>query len=161
MCWDTSSRSFSWKNTSEALEGFDGDQYDDGFYWCSTMRWNQCLMGWGEWPLEALDEFWLMCSMRCHIHAWNMAWGDWLKRDLAQSIYGWVEHGSSISSWFISFINEKKIFPWFSYANVLMYIWIFMVDIFIVFMFLLCFLICTFIPEVVPSGIRACFKHLD
>ncbi len=35
--------------------------------------------------------------------------GDWLKRDLAQPIYGWVEHGSAIPSWFIAFINEKFI----------------------------------------------------
>jgi len=33
--------------------------------------------------------------------------GDWMKRDLAQPIYGWVKHGSPISSWFIAFINEK------------------------------------------------------
>jgi len=39
------------------------------------MRWSQCLMGWCECPLEALYEFWLMCSMRSHIHAWNMAQG--------------------------------------------------------------------------------------
>jgi len=33
---------------------------------------------------------------------------DWLKRDLAQPIYGRVEHGSPIFGWFIEFINEKK-----------------------------------------------------
>jgi len=41
--------------------------------------------------------------------------GDWLKRDLAQPIYGRVERGSPISGWFISFINEKiipLIFMW-------------------------------------------------
>ena len=27
--------------------------------------------------------------------------GDWLKRDLAQPIYGWVEHGSPISGWIL------------------------------------------------------------
>jgi len=38
---------------------------------------------------------------------WNG--GDWLERDLAQQIYGWVESGSPISSWFIAFINHKSI----------------------------------------------------
>jgi len=35
--------------------------------------------------------------------------GDWLKTDLAQPIYGQVEHGSPITGWFIAFINEKFI----------------------------------------------------
>ena len=43
--------------------------------WCLIMRWNHYLMGWGWWPLEALDGFWLMFSMRSHIHAWNIAQG--------------------------------------------------------------------------------------
>lgn len=34
--------------------------------------------------------------------------GDWLKRVLAQPIYGRVERGSPISGWFIAFINEKN-----------------------------------------------------
>jgi len=38
---------------------------------------------------------------------WNE--GDWLKRDLAKPIYGQVECGSPISSWFITFINDKFI----------------------------------------------------
>jgi len=33
--------------------------------------------------------------------------GDWLKRDLAQPIYGQVEHGIPITGWVIEFINEK------------------------------------------------------
>ena len=33
--------------------------------------------------------------------------GDWLKRNLAQPIYGQVERGSPITDWFIAFINEK------------------------------------------------------
>jgi len=36
-----------------------------------------------------------------------------------------------------------------------------MADIFILFMFLLCFFICTFTLEGATSGIRAWFKHLD
>jgi len=35
--------------------------------------------------------------------------GDWLKRDLSQPIYGWVEHDSLISNWFVAFINDKFI----------------------------------------------------
>ena len=35
--------------------------------------------------------------------------GGWLKRNLAQPIYGWVECGSPITGWFIVFINEKFI----------------------------------------------------
>ena len=40
---------------------------------------------------------------------WNG--GEWLKRDMAQPLYGRVERGSPISSWFmfIAFINEKLI----------------------------------------------------
>ena len=49
--------------------------------WCLVVRWNQCFMGWGGWPLEALDGFWLMCSTRSHIHAWNMAWG-WMDEEI-------------------------------------------------------------------------------
>lgn len=64
--------------------------------------------------------------------------GEWLKRDLAQPFYGRVEHGSPISSWFNAFINEKFIPLIFmcKYTNV--YIWILMVDMFMVFLFLLC-----------------------
>jgi len=35
--------------------------------------------------------------------------GDWLRRDLAQPIYGLVERGSPITDWLITFINEKFI----------------------------------------------------
>jgi len=38
---------------------------------------------------------------------WHM--GDWMKRDLAKPIYGRVERGSPVSSWFIALINEKFI----------------------------------------------------
>ena len=41
--------------------------------------------------------------------------GEWLKRDLYQPFYGWVERGSPISIYFIVFINEKfisLIFMW-------------------------------------------------
>ena len=61
-----------------------------------------------------------------------------MKRELAQPIYGWVERGSPITIWFIALINEKFI-PLISCVNVL-YIWILMADMFMVFMFLLCWL---------------------
>jgi len=34
---------------------------------------------------------------------------EWLKRDFRHQFYGRVEHGSPISSWFLSFINDKFI----------------------------------------------------
>ena len=48
--------------------------------------------------------------------------GDCLKRDLAQPIYGWVECGSPISSWFISFINNKFIPLIFMYKCIYLYV---------------------------------------
>jgi len=35
--------------------------------------------------------------------------GEWLKRDLTQPFYGYVERGSPISGWLISLSNEKFI----------------------------------------------------
>ena len=35
--------------------------------------------------------------------------GEWLKRDLVQPFYGWVEHSSPISSWLIALFNGKFI----------------------------------------------------
>ena len=35
--------------------------------------------------------------------------GEWLKRDLAQPFYDWVEHGSPSYGWFIAFVNDKSI----------------------------------------------------
>ena len=85
-----------------------------------------------------------------------------MKRELAQPIYGWVEHGSPIFGSFIALINEKNSFPCFSCANVLMYVWILMDDMFIVFMLLLCFFLNAHFPRrLLQSGIRAWFKHLD
>ena len=64
---------------------------------------------------------------------------DWLKRDLAQPIYGQVERGSPISSWFIAFINVKFIPLIFMCEGTDVFMDL-MVDMFIVFMFLLCWL---------------------
>ena len=57
----------------------------------------------------------MMCSMSptFMLRIWNM--GDWMKRELAQPIYGWVEPDSPIFGWFIALINEKfipLIFMW-------------------------------------------------
>jgi len=76
---------------------------------------------------------------------WNM--GEWLKRDLAHTFYGCVERGSPISGWFIAFINEKPIPLIFMCkgSNVFMDL---MADMFIVFLFLLCWLYAHFITAV-------------
>jgi len=64
-------------------------------------------------------------------------WSELLKRDLAQSFYGRVEHGSPISSWFITFVNEKSIPLIFMCKGTDVFMDL-MVDMFIVFMLLLC-----------------------
>ena len=65
--------------------------------------------------------------------------GKWLKRDLAQPLYGWMECGSPISSWFIAFINEKSIPLIFMCKGT--DVFMDLTDcMFIVFMFLLCWL---------------------
>ena len=59
--------------------------------WSSTMRWNHYLMGWGGLASRSPRWFWLMCFMRSHIHAWNMARG-WLTKKIfgsAVSTIGW------------------------------------------------------------------------
>lgn len=60
--------------------------------------------------------------------------GDYLKRDLAQLIYGQVECGSPISIWFIAFIPLV-----YMCKSIDLYV-DFMVDIIMVFMLLLCWL---------------------
>ena len=66
-----------------------------------------------------------------------------MKRDLAQPFYDQVERGSPIFGWFIAFINEKSIPLIFMCkgTNVFMDL---MADMFIVFLFLFMFVICTF-----------------
>ena len=62
--------------------------------------------------------------------------GDWLKRDLDSPIYGRVERGNTIFGLFIAFINEKSI-PLISHV----YVYVdFMVDMFMIFLSLLCWL---------------------
>ena len=57
------------------------------------------------WPPEAM--LGIFVSPKFMLGIWHG--GNWLKRDLDQPIYGWVECGSPISSWFITFINDKFI----------------------------------------------------
>ena len=64
---------------------------------------------------------------------------DWPKRYLAQPIYGWVERGSPISSWFIAFINENFIPLIFMCKCTDVYV-DFMADMFMIFLSLLCWL---------------------
>ena len=64
-----------------------------------------------------------MCSMRSQIHAWNMAEGEWLKRDLAQPFYGKVEHGSPIPSWILNSLIRGSLLGILC-INVLDYMWI-------------------------------------
>ena len=71
---------------------------------------------------------------------------DWLKRDLAPPIYGQVECGSPISSWFITFINEKYIHLIFMCKGNDVFMDL-MADMFIVFMFLLCFFLYAHLPR--------------
>jgi len=65
--------------------------------------------------------------------------GDWLKRDLDQPIYVWVERCSPISGWFITFINEKFIPSIFMGKFIGVYVDL-MVDMFMIFLSLLCWL---------------------
>ena len=62
--------------------------------------------------------------------------GEWMKRSLAQPIYGQVECGSPISGWFIEFINEKFIPLIFMYKCTNVYL-DYMADMFMIIMPLL------------------------
>lgn len=75
-----------------------------------------------------------MCSMSPTFILGIWHGGDWLKRDLAEPIYGRVEHGSPISSWFIAFINEKSVPLIFMCKDTDVFMDL-MVDMFIIFMF--------------------------
>ena len=96
MGLDTSPRSLGWKKRSGALESFGRDQYSDGL-WCPTMRWNHYLMGWGGLASGSPSLVLMDCSMRSHIHAWNMARG-WRTEE---------RFGSTMSmvGWFMEFQN--------------------------------------------------------
>jgi len=76
------------------------------------LQWNLCLFG-----------VFFVCSMSPTFMLGIWHGDDWLKRDLAQRIYGQVEYGSPISGWFIFFIKEEFI-PLVSCVNVLIYMWI-------------------------------------
>jgi len=80
--------------------------------------------------------------------------GEWLKRDLAQPFYGKVERGSPISSWFIAFINEKS-FPLISMCKGIDVFMDLMAVMFIVFLFLLCWLYAHFMTTIING-----FQHV-
>jgi len=64
---------------------------------------------------------------------------EWLKRYLTQPFYGQVERGSPTSGWFIAFINEKSIPLIFMSKGIYVFMDL-MAYMFIVFLFLLCWL---------------------
>lgn len=65
-----------------------------------------------------------------------------MKRDLDLSFYYRVEHGSPISGWFIALIHDKLI-PFIFICKCIDIYVEFMDDIFMIFMFLLCwFYVC-------------------
>jgi len=73
--------------------------------------------------------------------------GEWMKRDLAQPFYGRGKCGSTIFNWFIAFINEKSI-PFIFMCKGTDVFMDLMADMFIVFLFLLCWLYAHFIIEI-------------
>ena len=59
------------------------------------------------------------CSMRSHIHAWNMAWGWLAEREIWFShVYGWVVHGSPEPSQICLWLIKAK----FSYFWTCLYV---------------------------------------
>lgn len=80
-----------------------------------------------------------MCSIGSHIHAWNVAWGEWMKRDLAQPFYDRVERGSPIRGLdFASLIKGDMSWYFYEYYDGL-YV-VYMVVILLIFTSLLCWL---------------------
>ena len=77
-----------------------------------------------------------MCSMSPIVMLGIWHWGDWMKRDLDQPIYGQVKCGSPISGRFIAFINEKFIPLIFMCKCTDVYVYS-MVDMFMIFLSLL------------------------
>jgi len=72
--------------------------YDKAWFLLIRVRWFSLDMHW-------LSSFGLSPTFILQI--WHV--GEWLKRYLAQPIYGRVEHRSPISGRFIALINEKFI----------------------------------------------------
>ncbi len=80
-----------------------------------------------------------------------MARGEWMERELAQPFYGRVECGSPISSWLIAFIN-KKLIPLIFMCKCTNVYMDFIVDMFMIFIFLLCWLyVCLIIAAMYGS----------
>jgi len=88
--WVNSRGSLRWNKRSGAMKGLGRDQSSDDL-WCTTMRWNHCLMRWGGLASRSPRSVLMDCSMRSHIHAWNMAQG-WLVEEIfgsTMSMFGW------------------------------------------------------------------------
>jgi len=85
--------------------------------------------------------------------------GEWLKRDLAQPFYGQVEYHSPISGCFIAFINEKSIPLIFmcKFTDVFMDL---MANMYIVFMFLLCWLYAHFMTPAMYGSQHIVFSFI-
>jgi len=95
--------------------------------------------------------FFLMCSMKSHIRAWNMTRVEWLKRYLAQPFYSWVEHGSSIPILDFSSLM-KGYFSLYFYENYNRLYVDYMVVISLVFLSLLCWLFACFMITIMSGS---------
>ena len=139
MGWVTSSGSLGWKNALEVLEGLDGDQSDDGFL--MSDREVESLFDGLRWMTFG-SPGWVLIDVFYEIPHSCLEYGtgvnDWREIWLIHSMVGWnVVVPSPVGSLHSLMRNS---FPWFSCVNVLMYMWILMVDMFMVFLFLLCWL---------------------
>ena len=87
------------------------------FIWCSTMRWNYCLMRWGGWPMESLDGFFI--DVLCEIPHSCLEYGTRVNRwrDI------WLSHSTvrwnvEVLSWVLDFASLMKgYFPLYLYEN--------------------------------------------
>jgi len=68
------------------------------------------------WPLEALVGYVLVYSLRSHIHAWNMAHGWLVEREIwFNPIYGRVLRGSLWLGWYFHLLIRDILLQWFMY----------------------------------------------
>ena len=88
------------------------------------MRWNHWLRVKVVWPLEDLVWFYYMCSMRSHIHAWNMAQWFLDGREIwFNLVYGRVVHGSPIPSWLMKSSIRTLFLIGILWVNILVDMW--------------------------------------
>ena len=61
-------------------------------------------------PQDSLGCYWIGCSMRSHIHYWNMVQGWLVEREiLFIHFYGWVVCGSILPSWIHLWLIKSKL----------------------------------------------------